>query len=139
MERSEKAATRLRRRHDQVNGVSPDGVAYDAHDPELLLWVWATLVDTARLLYERCVRPLSDEERERYYREQKLFAYACGVPQGSATIYQFPARVFDIWLLLACHSPAEIKYRVHHRRRLQLYTHVRASHLRADLRNNIYP
>jgi uncharacterized protein (DUF2236 family) len=39
-------------------------------------------VDTARLLYERCVRPLSDEERERYYQEQKLFAYACGVPEG---------------------------------------------------------
>jgi uncharacterized protein (DUF2236 family) len=83
VERSEQAATRLRRRHDQVNGVSQDGVAYDAHDPELLLWVWATLVDTARLLYERCVRPLSDEERERYYAEQKLFAYACGVPQGA--------------------------------------------------------
>jgi uncharacterized protein (DUF2236 family) len=66
-----------------VNGVSQDGVAYDAHDPELLLWVWATLVDTARLLYERCVRPLSDEERERYYAEQKLFAYACGVPPGA--------------------------------------------------------
>jgi uncharacterized protein (DUF2236 family) len=73
-ERSEEAATRLRRRHDQVKGVSEDGVAYDAHDPELLLWVWATLVDTARLLYERCVRPLSDEE---------LFAYACGVPKGA--------------------------------------------------------
>ena len=82
-ERSEEAAARLRRRHDQVKGVSEDGVAYDAHDPELLLWVWATLVDTARLLYERCVRPLSDEERERYYQEQKLFAYSCGVPDGA--------------------------------------------------------
>ena len=82
-QRSEEAAARLRRRHDRVKGVSEDGVAYDAHDPELLLWVWATLVDTARLLYERCVRPLSDEERERYYQEQKLFAYACGVPEGA--------------------------------------------------------
>ena len=82
-ERSEEAAARLQRRHDQVKGVSEDGMAYDAHDPELLLWVWATLVDTARLLYERCVRPLSEEERERYYQEQKLFAYACGVPEGA--------------------------------------------------------
>ena len=83
VERSDDAAARLRGRHDHVKGVSDDGVAYDAHDPELLLWVWATLVDTACLLYERCVRPLSNPERERYYQEQKLFAYACGVPEGA--------------------------------------------------------
>ncbi|HEU4977778.1 MAG TPA: oxygenase MpaB family protein [Solirubrobacteraceae bacterium] len=79
---SEGAAARLRRAHERVSGVSREGVAYDARDPDLLLWVWATLVDTSLVVYERCVVALSDAERERYYREQWRFARACGVPEG---------------------------------------------------------
>ena len=81
-ETSERAATRLRRRHDTVKGVSDDGVPYDAQDPRLLIWVWATLLETSVVIYERCFAPLGEEKRERYYQEQKLFAYACGVPEG---------------------------------------------------------
>jgi uncharacterized protein (DUF2236 family) len=79
---SERAAARLRRAHEHVHGVSRDGVPYDARDPDLLLWVWATLVDTSVTVYERCLRPLGETERERYYREQMRFALACGVPEG---------------------------------------------------------
>jgi uncharacterized protein (DUF2236 family) len=81
-EESARAAERLRRRHDRVKGTSPDGVDYDAQDPELLQWVWATLVETGVLLYERGFGPLSDSDRERFYQEQKLFGYACGMPVG---------------------------------------------------------
>lgn len=73
----------LRRIHDKVKGISADGVPYHAMDPALLVWVWATLVDVSLRMYERAVRPLTSLERERYYEEQKLVAYACGVPEGA--------------------------------------------------------
>lgn len=79
---SEAAANRLIRRHDYVKGVSEDGVRYEAQDPDLLVWVWATLLDTSLVMYGRCRGRLPDEERDRFYDEQKLFAYACGVPRG---------------------------------------------------------
>ena len=80
---SAEAAARLRRAHARVSGAAPDGTPYAANSPELLLWVWATLVDTALLVYTRYVGPLSPEERERYYLEQTRFASACGIPERS--------------------------------------------------------
>jgi uncharacterized protein (DUF2236 family) len=80
---SARQAELLRRMHEKVQGVSRDGVLYRAMEPHLLLWVWATLVDVSVLMYERGVRRLSANERERYYQEQKLIAYACGVPDGA--------------------------------------------------------
>ena len=79
---SAEASRRLRARHASVHGVAPDGRPYDANDPDLLLWVWATLVDSALVVYQRYVRSLSLAEVERYYREQTRFAVACGVPEG---------------------------------------------------------
>ena len=81
-ETSQAASRQLDRRHSRVKGTSERGVAYDARDPALLVWVWATLIDSSLLLYRRCVQPLSSEDVERYYQEQKRFAYACGVPEG---------------------------------------------------------
>jgi uncharacterized protein (DUF2236 family) len=79
---SDKAARRLRGAHARVNGTRADGAAYDARDPDLLLWVWATLVESSLLVYTRYVGRLSREEVERYYAEQQRFAVACGVPDG---------------------------------------------------------
>lgn len=64
--------------HASVQG-ERGGATYSALDPELLLWVHATLVDTARLTYERFVGPLRPAERERYYQEMKRFAVAFGL------------------------------------------------------------
>ena len=75
-----RAARRLVGRHASVRGLADDGTPYDARDPALLLWVWATLVDTSLTLYERCLTPLPPSERERFYQEQQLFAHACGIP-----------------------------------------------------------
>jgi uncharacterized protein (DUF2236 family) len=76
----------MRRAHARIQGVVSDGNAaghhYDATDPSLVLWVWATLVDTSIVTYERFVRRLPPEEIARYYEEQKRFAHACGVPPG---------------------------------------------------------
>jgi uncharacterized protein (DUF2236 family) len=82
-EMAERASRRLQGSHVKVRGVSEeDGTRYDARDPDLLTWVWATLVDTSLLVYTRYVRPLSMSDVSRYYDEQKLFAHACGVPEG---------------------------------------------------------
>lgn len=74
---------RLDATHRRVTGVSAEGGAYAARDPDLLVWVWATLLDTSLLVYERCYGRLPDIERGRYYEEQKLLAHACGVPEGA--------------------------------------------------------
>lgn len=83
------AARRVQRIHDGVRGsLAEDGgrwaarTPYAANDPELLLWVHATLVDTAVQVYERYVGPLSAEERARYYEESKVTARAFGVPKS---------------------------------------------------------
>src|SRR6266487_156000 len=78
---AEEASARLWRVHGRVHGVSADGVAYDARDPELLMWVHATLVDTALLVYRRYVGPLSIGELRRYYEEQRLLGEKFGVPR----------------------------------------------------------
>jgi uncharacterized protein (DUF2236 family) len=78
---SERAAARIRARHARVTGTAPDGTGYDARDPALLLWVWATLLDSSLLLHRLCVGPLADGELEAYHREQVRFAGAFGVPE----------------------------------------------------------
>ena len=83
---AEQAAAKVAATHDRVRGVvgspfgrfSPDA-SYDASDPDLALWVHATLVETALETYHRFVRPLSYPERERYFDEAKRFAAIFGV------------------------------------------------------------
>jgi uncharacterized protein (DUF2236 family) len=82
-EQSARQQRRLEATHRRVSGVRSDGVPYSASDPALLLWVWATLVDTGLLMYERCFGRLPAGDRERYYQEQKLLAEGCGVPAAA--------------------------------------------------------
>jgi len=62
--------------HDRVHGRLPHqagslprGTCYDAHDPELLRWVHATLIDVLPRAYELFVGPLTARERDQYYAE----------------------------------------------------------------------
>ena len=61
--------------HDRVTGPG-----YYANDPELLMWVHATLVDTALRVHARFLGPLSADEAERYYRESTTVGEMLGVP-----------------------------------------------------------
>jgi uncharacterized protein (DUF2236 family) len=63
-----------------VAGRRGDGAAYRALDPDLLLWVHATLVDTALVVYRRFFRPLSPADEARYYAEMKRLATLMHVP-----------------------------------------------------------
>jgi uncharacterized protein (DUF2236 family) len=82
------AGARLRAAHTRIRGVLetavgayPAGTAYDAADPELRLWVHATLVDTSLLVFERFVGPLSGADRRRYYDDSRELARLVDVPE----------------------------------------------------------
>jgi uncharacterized protein (DUF2236 family) len=83
------AADKINRIHDRVNGalvdaagVWPAGAGYSAHDPALLRWVYATLLDVLPRAYELYVGPLTAEEKERYCREASGIAPLLGIPAG---------------------------------------------------------
>jgi uncharacterized protein (DUF2236 family) len=86
-EESAAAAEAINRIHDHVHGRLVEatagfaaGARYSAHDPALLAWVHATLVDTFLLSYERFVTPLTPAERDRYCREAGVAAQLLGIP-----------------------------------------------------------
>ena len=71
------------------------GAGYRAQDPDLLLWVYATLADTALVTYEAFVQPLTPREREEFHDEFKLLGELLGIPRDG-----FPGTVrdFDAYL-----------------------------------------
>ncbi len=86
-EEAVEAAAAINKIHDRVNGrlregagVFAAGTGYSAHDPALLAWVHATLVDTFLLTYERFVAPLSAVDRDSYCREAGGVAPLLGIP-----------------------------------------------------------
>jgi uncharacterized protein (DUF2236 family) len=88
MRTADEAARRIRATHGRVQGVTeenggryPKGTRYHANDPELLMWVHATLVRTALDVYERYVGSLTIAEQRLYYDEQKTLAEMFGVPK----------------------------------------------------------
>jgi uncharacterized protein (DUF2236 family) len=56
------------------------GRRYSALDPELSLWVHATLVDSTIAAYDAWIEPLSRDERARYYEETLPVGAAFGIP-----------------------------------------------------------
>ena len=58
----------------------PPGTPYNARDPQLLMWVHATLIDSAILAYDLFVKPLSHQEKARYYEESKKLAELFDIP-----------------------------------------------------------
>jgi uncharacterized protein (DUF2236 family) len=86
-EEAERAAEVVQAVHTRVRGCTrtqlgrfPPGTPYSASDPELMLWVHATLVQASLAVYERFVHPLSHEDQERYYQEMALVARLFGTP-----------------------------------------------------------
>jgi uncharacterized protein (DUF2236 family) len=82
--RAEHAIRRMNAIHAAVAGTVPEtGASYRALDPALLLWVHATLVDTAIRVYDRFVAPLAADEAEAYHAETRQIAIRLGVPERS--------------------------------------------------------
>ncbi len=70
------AARAVNQTHGKVRGRE-----YRALDPELLLWVHTTLVDSAIVTYETFVKPLTAREREDFYQESKVLGELLGIPR----------------------------------------------------------
>ncbi len=73
--------------HRRIHGIispaelAPFGTAYDALDIELLLWVHATLIDSAMVVYDLFVKPLASDEKCRYYDDSKKLAHLFEIPE----------------------------------------------------------
>ncbi|MGH7391298.1 MAG: oxygenase MpaB family protein [Candidatus Rokuibacteriota bacterium] len=83
------ALARINRIHDRVNGhlpeaagIFPAGTGYSAHDPALLAWVHATLLDMNVRAYELYVAPLPPGETDRYCAEASAIEEPLGIPRG---------------------------------------------------------
>ena len=89
--RAESALRRIGRSHAPVRGQAADGRTYRARDPELMLWVQATLVLTSVRWYEAVMGRLTVAQRDAYWAEGKFFAGELGVPNA-----MFPATYADL-------------------------------------------
>lgn len=81
---AEKVAQTVRAMHHTVKGVRPDGLAYDADDPDWLRWNYATVVwgiATAHQMYH----PIPLNDIDRYYREFVRVGHALGGQDLPAT------------------------------------------------------
>jgi uncharacterized protein (DUF2236 family) len=92
------AARTINRLHAHVHGtLAADagayskGTPYRAQDPQLLLWVHATLVVSALRIYELFIGPLSDGEKEQYYQETKARVCLLGLP-----LHMMPRTLVDL-------------------------------------------
>jgi uncharacterized protein (DUF2236 family) len=82
---------RLNELHRRVSGPVRDplaraisgSTAYDARDPQLGLWVHATLIDATIVAHDAWIEPLSRTERAAYYAETRPIGRALGIPEAS--------------------------------------------------------
>lgn len=88
LEQSLAAARRLHHRHEVIQGRLPSpagpfkaGSAYRANEGSALMWVHATLIETALLTHDLALPPLSPGERERYYQECQLLGFMFGLSE----------------------------------------------------------
>jgi uncharacterized protein (DUF2236 family) len=97
----------IRAIHRRVNGVLlestgcyPSGTRYSAENPDLVLWVHATLIESVVLVYERLVAPLTTAERDEYCAEAVPVAVALAaredeVPRTWADLRAYLERMYS--------------------------------------------
>jgi uncharacterized protein (DUF2236 family) len=85
-EHAERATARVRAMHARVSGELtepagrwPAGTPYSADDPELLLWILATLAESASDTYRRWVGPLEDAELELLWQDYRIVGNLFGL------------------------------------------------------------
>ena len=75
------ARAEIRRLNALHRGIT--GPGYSARDPDLSLWVHATLVESTIAVYDAWLEPLSTARRAAYYAETRPIGRAFGVPEAS--------------------------------------------------------
>lgn len=86
LDRAMLSSRQLHRRHAMIVGLMPEtvgpfaaGSRYCANDIPSLCWVHSTLVETALMVHDLVLPPLSAEERERYWTESRTFGALFGL------------------------------------------------------------
>jgi uncharacterized protein (DUF2236 family) len=108
-ERADRMGTLTRRAHLGVRG-ERDGQPYSADDPELMLWVHSTLVDTALAMYETYVGRVSAAVADEFYAQMQVVGTVFGLPP-------------------AAHPPTLSDFRTYQRRMLETDVQVGADAL----------
>jgi uncharacterized protein (DUF2236 family) len=102
---ADRATRRVRAMHARVRGELhkpagrfPAGTPFAADDPDLLLWVLATIVDSALVVYERYVGSLSKDDREAYWQDYRVVGglFGLGDAEMPAGIGEFDAYMHDM-------------------------------------------
>ena len=95
---ADRVTKRVRAMHRRVSGRLaepigryPAGTPYRADDPELLLWVLFTLVDSALVVYRRYVRSLSRSQEAAFWEDYKVVGRLFGLKRGD-----MPATLEDL-------------------------------------------
>jgi uncharacterized protein (DUF2236 family) len=81
-------------------GRYPAGTPYRADDPNLLLWVLFTLVDSGLVVYSKYVRSLSRDEQAAYWEDYKVVGRLFGLrkrdlPETLDDLDAYRARMFE--------------------------------------------
>lgn len=77
---AEAAIAKVRRIHTFVKGVTPDGTAYQAEDPHLLMWVHLSEVESFLAAHQAFgARPLSPARCDEYVAQNAVIAEGMGV------------------------------------------------------------
>lgn len=103
-------AQRLWRIHSGIKGHYPASHeaektphAYNANDPELLLWVLATLIDTSIAVYDRTLSGhLPSGWKEQFYEESKVAARVLGIPDA---VFPADLQAFNNYFQSVLHAP----------------------------------
>ena len=66
---------------EEDSGAFAKGSHYQANEANAMLWVHATLWETTVTMYELIIGELTDQEKEAYYQEAKMFAFLFGIPE----------------------------------------------------------
>jgi uncharacterized protein (DUF2236 family) len=90
---------RVNGRLSEAVGPFPAGTRYSAEDPDLVLWVHVTLLESMVLAHDALLSPLSDDERDAYCAESAwvpvaLLARAEEVPTTWAAVQAYLQRTY---------------------------------------------
>jgi uncharacterized protein (DUF2236 family) len=86
--KADRMTAHVRAVHGRVRGTLtedagrfPAGTPYAADDPDLLLWILASMADSALLVYGRYVTPLDRDERDAVWRDYRVVGRLFGLAE----------------------------------------------------------